>query len=75
MHDKIEYWKSCITNRNDFPELVFVVLGGGKAFGSFKLDFFVTRIVIFEIEKTTHFSNSKHVCTFAQEASSLLRLV
>ena len=29
-HDKfqnIEYWKSCVSNKNDFPEVFFTLLG------------------------------------------------
>ena len=51
MIDYNEYWKSCITNRNDFPELLFTVLGGGEVFGSLKFDFFQTKNVVFETWK------------------------
>ena len=65
----IEYWVSCIiSNRNDFPELFFRVLGGGEVFGSLKLDFFEHKMLFSRTGNYTYFANLKHVVFVWQEA-------
>ena len=49
-NDYIEYWKSCIKHQNDFPELVFPVLGGGEVATSSKFRFGKPRLLFFKIE-------------------------
>ena len=46
----IEYWKSCIKHQNDFPELVFPVLGSGEVATSSKFRFGKPRLLFFKIE-------------------------
>ena len=45
-----EYWKSCIKHQNDFPELVFPVLGGGEVATSSKFRFGKPKLLFFKIE-------------------------
>ena len=56
-NDYIEYWKSCIKHQNDFPELVFPVLGGGEVATSSKFRFGKPRLLFFKIEP---YYNFKH---------------
>ena len=67
----IEYWKSCIKHQNDFPELVFPVLGGGEVATSSKFRFGKPILSFFEIEhsKLCEFSKSQSSCASFQKTN------
>ena len=74
-NDYIEYWKSCIKHQNDFPELVFPVLGGGEVATSSKFRFGKPKLLFFKIEhfKLCELSNPLCVRVFKKRTKRLQR--